>query len=106
MTSWLIQRISAVYLGFFVLFCLLTLLVTGGWNHAEWQSLMSSKIVIAATFLFCLSLFLHVWVGIRDVIMDYVHPLSIRLLVLSLIGATLMLFAFWCFAILIRMLWA
>jgi succinate dehydrogenase hydrophobic anchor subunit len=38
--------------------------------------------------------------------MDYVHPLAIRLLVLSLIGATLMLFAFWCFAILIRMLWA
>ncbi len=104
MTSWLVQRISAVYLGVFILLCLITLLLTGGWNHAEWQSLMATKIVIAATFLFYLSLFLHAWVGIRDVVMDYVHPLAIRLLVLSLIGAVLMLFAFWSFAILTHML--
>lgn len=104
MTAWLVQRISAAYLGIFILLCLFALMVTGGWDHAEWQSLMSTKLVIAATFLFYLSLFLHAWVGIRDVVMDYVHPLAIRLLLLSLIGAVLMLFAFWCFAILSRLL--
>lgn len=104
MTSWLIQRISATFLGIYILIFMLALIVSGGWNYAEWQSLMSAKPMIAATVLFYFSVLLHAWVGIRDVIMDYIHPLAIRLLVLSLIGATLLLFAFWSFVILGRLL--
>ena len=104
MTAWLVQRISAVYLALYMLGFLLALLISGGWNHAEWQALMTSRFMVATTFLFYISLLLHAWVGMRDVVMDYIHPLPIRLTVLAMIGATLLLFAFWSLAILIGIL--
>ncbi len=101
MTAWLAQRISAVYLALFLVFFLLALLFTGSWNYAEWRALMAQPAMITATLLFHISLLLHAWVGVRDVIIDYVHPLPWRLAVLAAVGAALLALAFWGMLILV-----
>ncbi len=38
-----------------------------------------------ATFLFLVSLFLHAWVGVRDILMDYIKPVGLRLALEALV---------------------
>jgi succinate dehydrogenase / fumarate reductase membrane anchor subunit len=49
---------------------------------------------IAATA-FLGALLLHAWVGVRDVILDYVHPVGLRVAALAVLGSGLMAMAVW-----------
>jgi succinate dehydrogenase / fumarate reductase membrane anchor subunit len=46
---------------------------------------MSNPAVNVITSVFVVVLLAHAWVGVRDVVMDYVHPVALRVLVLSLL---------------------
>ena len=47
------------------------------------------------TLLFVAALLIHAWVGIRDIILDYVHPFGARLVVLSLFALMLITSGLW-----------
>jgi succinate dehydrogenase / fumarate reductase membrane anchor subunit len=47
-----------------------------------------------------LSMFYHAWVGVRDIVMDYVKPAFVRLLIHVLVILTLILYAIWSVQIL------
>jgi len=47
-----------------------------------------------------LSLFYHAWIGVRDVVMDYVKPPGVRLLIHVLVIIALLLYAIWSVQIL------
>ena len=53
------------------------------------------------TGLFVLALLLHAWVGMRDVILDYVHNTVVRIFALSLVLAVLFGSGFWCAKVLL-----
>lgn len=81
--SWLQQRLSAVFmlvvlLAFFI--NLFYMMITVGNNLSSWQDLFSNLGVKITVQLFILALIIHAWVGIRDVIMDYLHILSIKII--------------------------
>ena len=38
------------------------------------------------TFLFFTALLLHAWVGMRDVILDYLQPMRVRIPALAIVG--------------------
>jgi succinate dehydrogenase / fumarate reductase membrane anchor subunit len=78
--AWLLQRITAVYLAVYILSALFSLLTRNTVDFPVWHNWLASPWTGVATTLFALSLLLHVWVGIRDVLIDYVHPVSLRLL--------------------------
>jgi succinate dehydrogenase / fumarate reductase membrane anchor subunit len=42
--------------------------------------------VSTAALLACAAILLHAWVGLRDVILDYVHPPAARFTALALLG--------------------
>jgi len=44
---------------------------------------------------------LHVWVGLRDILMDYVQPLSVRLFVTAMLAMGLSACGLWA----LRILW-
>jgi succinate dehydrogenase / fumarate reductase membrane anchor subunit len=44
---------------------------------------------------------LHAWVGVRDVVLDYVHPLGLRLAVLGAAVAGLVFLGLWTALILV-----
>lgn len=89
--AWVVQRLSAIYLGIYVIYLLGYFIVSPPASHGDmvqWLSLPSVNITMA---LFFLSLLLHAWIGLRDVVIDYVHPLGMRMTVLTLIAALLII---------------
>ncbi|MGV6827503.1 MAG: succinate dehydrogenase, hydrophobic membrane anchor protein [bacterium] len=83
--AWFLQRLSAVYLLLFVVYFFTSLLVHGDFILYEWQEWFAHPVMTIATWLFFVALLLHAWIGIRDVVIDYIHPPAIRLLFLSLL---------------------
>jgi len=51
--------------------------------------------------LFWLALLLHGWVGIRDVLMDYISIFALRLLLLSLFGLFFIAMFVWSVSVLL-----
>jgi succinate dehydrogenase / fumarate reductase membrane anchor subunit len=91
--DWIAQRATAVVMAFYSVFIVAIFLVLGPTDFEVWRSIFANGPVKFFTFLFALSLFYHAWVGIRDLWMDYVKPVSVRftlhiLTLLALIGYT------------------
>ncbi|QWD79081.1 succinate dehydrogenase, hydrophobic membrane anchor protein [Polynucleobacter sp. MWH-Spelu-300-X4] len=76
--DWLLQRITAVIMVIFTLILLVSFLL-GDATYDGWAGLFSNQIMKLITFLAILSLLYHAWVGVRDIWMDYIKPVGIRL---------------------------
>ena len=78
--DWLAQRITAGLMALFTLILLAQVLFTSGpLGYEGWASIFASQWMKALTFAVFLALTYHVWVGMRDIWMDYVKPAGIRL---------------------------
>lgn len=99
--GWLAQRISAVFLAVFIVLFLVILIVRSPSSYADWKMLMSHEWMRIGLQLFCFSLFLHAWVGMRDILMDYVHLTGTRLLLQVSVILALSVYAIWS----ARILW-
>lgn len=93
--AWLLQRLTAVYMLGFVAFTLGSFAVDPPASYEAWRSWIGGDAMRIATALFCVGLALHAWVGLRDVAMDYVRPLALRVTVLGFVGAGLVAFTAW-----------
>lgn len=99
--AWFLQRATAIYLMLFTLYLLQQMIFNPAADYAAWRDWVAQPLVSLATLLFFASLLLHAWVGIRDVIIDYVHPTAIRVSVLTVIGFGLVGCAAWALKIII-----
>jgi succinate dehydrogenase / fumarate reductase membrane anchor subunit len=99
--AWLVQRVSAVYMLFFIVFFLLHFALDPPHSSPAWNAWMASRSVSIATTVFFAALLAHAWVGLRDVILDYVHPVAVRMCVLVLLAIGLVATGAW----MIRILW-
>ena len=99
--AWFLQRATAIYLILFTLYLMQHLIFSAPADHAAWQAWVAHPLVSLAALLFFASLLLHAWVGIRDVVIDYVHPTGIRVTVLTVIGFVLVGCAAWALKIII-----
>lgn len=77
--DWLGQRVSAVLMALYVLFLLGWLAVHPHGGYDAWSALFSGDLMRAVTWLVMALLCYHAWVGMRDIVMDYVKPASVRL---------------------------
>ncbi len=78
MRLWLSQRLTAVYMAIYLLVITITLLITKPLQYTAWQALASHGLFKLSTLLFFLSLVIHAWLGVRDVLRDYVFNQSMR----------------------------
>ncbi|MGI8895624.1 MAG: succinate dehydrogenase, hydrophobic membrane anchor protein [Casimicrobiaceae bacterium] len=99
--DWLVQRITAVVMTLYTLFFLALLLWHGGLDATAWQRTFGSGFFRLATFLFMVALLWHAWVGVRNILMDYVKPVAIRLSLEVVVIAVLVAYAGWT----IHVLW-
>lgn len=83
--AWALQRLSAIYLALYLGYFVLYLLIAMPADHAGWQKWLTGEMMSVASFLAILSLLLHGWIGVRDVVIDYVKPPPIKIVVLSLV---------------------
>ena len=100
MRDWLIQRITAVVMAAYCLVLTGYVLFVPQTNYDLWTSLFSSQIVRTFSLLFLMSLFYHAWIGIRDIVMDYVKPAAVRLAIHVLVILALLLYTIWSVQIL------
>ncbi len=77
--DWLAQRITAVIMAMYTVAVLGVLTLGQPLSYDVWKNLFAQGWMRVATLLFAASLSWHMWVGMRDVLMDYVKPVGIRL---------------------------
>lgn len=79
LSAWLVQRVSALLLATYSVFFPVWMVLHLPLDFAIWRGLFAPLPMRIATLLFVMALALHAWVGMRDIFMDYVQALSLRL---------------------------
>jgi len=97
--DWLVQRVTAVVMALYTLF-MGGFLLARPLSFDAWQGLFHSLPVRLASLLFLFSLFLHAWVGMRNIFMDYVRPTVLRLGLHVVVILALVAYAAWTLQIL------
>lgn len=100
LADWMAQRFTAVVMLLYTLLCLGIVIWNGGVDHATFRALFGSQLFRMATFLFVVAMAWHAWVGMRNISMDYVKPLAIRLVLQGSIIAMLVACVGWTVGIL------
>ncbi len=97
----MLQRLSALYLTAYTIYLLLHFALQAPADYQAWQSWVAKPAVGISAALFFLALLLHVWVGLRDILMDYVHSLALRLSLTAMLMLGLGACGLWA----LRILW-
>jgi succinate dehydrogenase / fumarate reductase membrane anchor subunit len=79
MRDWLSQRVTAVVMAVFTIAVIVQVLMPGEMGYEHWAAIFSRQWMKVLTFVTVLALLWHAWVGMRDVWMDYIKPVGIRL---------------------------
>jgi succinate dehydrogenase / fumarate reductase membrane anchor subunit len=101
--DWLSQRVTAALMALFTLLVLLQVLWPGELDYDRWAGIFASQWMKVLTLAVIVSLLVHAWVGMRDVYMDYVKPVFLRLVLQSLTIAWLVGCTGWAVQVLWRL---
>jgi succinate dehydrogenase / fumarate reductase, membrane anchor subunit len=100
--DWLAQRITAGIMAVYTVIILVVLLSSQPISYGVWRDLFTQGWMRVATLLFVASLAWHAWVGVRDVIMDYIKPTGLRLALEAVVLLTIAGYVAWAIQILWR----
>lgn len=108
MRLWLSQRLTAVVMAIYIMLLVVLLLIVQPFGHTTWQQNYAAWIEFVspvwfrlATLLFFMSLFMHAWLGVADVLKDYVFNKVLRAYMQLAVDIALVLYLFW----LVYILW-
>ncbi|KAA6187715.1 succinate dehydrogenase, hydrophobic membrane anchor protein [Thiohalocapsa marina] len=93
--AWVIQRVSAIYLALFGTYLAIRFAFAAPADHAAMIAWVTTPWVAVGLLVFVPVLLAHAWVGIRDVLMDYVKPIGLRVTALSLFGLLFLASGLW-----------
>ncbi|MCS6764900.1 MAG: succinate dehydrogenase, hydrophobic membrane anchor protein [Candidatus Protistobacter heckmanni] len=80
MKEWLAQRITAVIMAVYTVILLASYLLAPDFSYDSWAGLFANQWMKVISFLAIFSLLYHAWIGVRDIWMDYIKPVGVRLL--------------------------
>ena len=101
--DWIAQRVTGVLMALFTVVVLAQLVFTRGpIGYDKWAGIFAGQPMKMLTFATIAALLYHVWVGMRDVLMDYVKPVGIRLVLQILVIVWLLGCAGWAIQVLWR----
>lgn len=100
-TAWLLQRASAVYMLLFFVLVPLYIGLQGVRDYNAWHTLLAEPVMALIWALFFLALMVHAWVGMRDILIDYVSGLVLRLSLLAMLAILLVIMMFWVLGVLL-----
>ena len=103
MRAWLLQRLTAIYIAVYSLSLTIWIVTNFPVNYSSWYSVFSHPIMLIATVIFYLSLFIHAWVGMRDILVDYAKPSSVRFILLTALALFLTVMTTWLLLIIISL---
>lgn len=86
---WLLQRGTAVVMALMLPLLIWRIGTALPLDFASWRTLFAPQWMRLATWLFIATLALHAWIGMHDILMDYVRPLGLRLAAYLIVIVTL-----------------
>lgn len=98
--DWLAQRITAVVMAVYSLLMVLVFIRLPVLDFPHWKALWGLAAMRFATVLFLLCVYYHAWIGLRDIIMDYIKDAGLRLTLYVIIIGALVCYALWSIQIL------
>lgn len=100
--DWLAQRVTAIIMIVYTLVLLVAFLCASDFSYEGWAGLFAQQWFKLLTFVTFLALFYHAWVGMRNIWMDYIRPVAIRLILQGVTIVWLVACAGWTAQILWR----
>jgi succinate dehydrogenase / fumarate reductase membrane anchor subunit len=98
--DWLAQRVTAVVMVIYSVIFLVMLLKLPAFDFSSWKAMWSTPVMRFGTLLFLLCLFVHAWIGMRNIFMDYVKPTGVRLALYAAVILALVAYGAWAVQIL------
>jgi succinate dehydrogenase / fumarate reductase membrane anchor subunit len=77
--DWMVQRATATLMALFTIVLLVQVLLPGPLGYDKWAGIFSAQWMKVLTFTVIVALAWHAWVGTRDIWMDYIKPVGLRL---------------------------
>ena len=77
--DWLSQRVTAALMALFTLAVIVQVLLPGEIGYDKWAGIFARQWMKVLTFVVIVALLVHAWVGMRDILMDYVKGVGGRL---------------------------
>ena len=77
--DWMAQRATSMLMAIFTVVVVAQVLFGGPLDYYRWAAIFSAQWMKVLTFVVIVSLMVHVWVGMRDIWMDYIKPVGARL---------------------------
>ncbi|MGB6055761.1 MAG: succinate dehydrogenase, hydrophobic membrane anchor protein [Burkholderiaceae bacterium] len=77
--DWMAQRATAIVMAIYTVILLVSFLGASDFSYDGWAGLFAHQWFKVATFVTIIALIYHVWVGVRDTLMDYVKPVGLKL---------------------------
>jgi succinate dehydrogenase / fumarate reductase membrane anchor subunit len=78
--DWLAQRVTAALMALFTFILIAQVIFTSGpIGYEQWAGIFAAQWMKVLTFVVILALLYHVWIGVRDIWMDYIKPVGVRL---------------------------
>ena len=103
--AWLLQRLTAVYIGLYLIiasFCFYANI--SDITYQQWYQLISQPLINVSLVLFFYAVLFHSWVGVRDIIIDYIKPVTLRLSILTAVALGLFIMTIWVSLILLAVI--
>ena len=98
--DWIAQRATACVMAVYTVFLLMVLVGASPSTFEAWRGVFANGFMKFMTFLALVSLFWHVWIGVRDIWMDYIKPTGLRLTLMVVTVALLVGYTGWAAKIL------
>jgi len=102
--DWIAQRATAVLMAIFTVVLLASLIFSKGpIGYDLWAGIFAAQWMKVLTMVVIIALLYHVWIGMRDIWMDYVKPVIARLVLQVFSIAWLVGCAGWAIQVLWRL---
>lgn len=96
--GFLVQRFTAVVMLVYTVAAIAYLVMRRPTGYAEYKALFAGGFGLF-TLLFLAALCWHAWVGVRDILIDYVKPMGVRLVASAFVAALLVFYFIWAAAL-------
>ena len=100
--DWAVQRITGGIIAVYSFFFVCVLLAQPTLDFLTWRSLFTHTWMRVPSFVCLLAVYVHAWVGVRDILMDYIKPTTLRLCLQVTVVVFLIAYTVWS----VQILWS
>ena len=97
--DYILVRASAIVITLYIIYMIGFFVVTGDLTYEVWSGFFASAFTKVFTLLTLISILIHAWIGMWQVLTDYVKPVAIRLGLQLLIVVALLVYVIYGFVV-------